>query len=639
MLRSTLCLSVASMILAGIAVGEEVGTERAELKLPTVSVSGLRPQAEPDITSTVTVVTAADLSVRDTPYIADQLRAVPGLGISRTGGAGSMTQIRIRGGEANHTLVLLDGIEVSDPVNGETDFGLFSGAGAGGIEVARGEQSALYGSDAIGGVINILTLPHEGFQGQLEAGSRSTYRFNAGYGWQFDKGNLSLALHDTATDGVDTSGLDGEEDGFRNLSSFIRGGVELEQGWSANGLIRYSDSEIDFDSDTDFDGLLNDVDRVTEAEQWTIGGVVQGDAFGLDHVFRTSYSKVTRDNFADGAFSDQANGDRTKFAYSPSFAFSSGFADLSIAGLVDHETEDYSVIDDAFSGATDQDQSFETVGLAAEVAARLNRVSVNASVRHDDNDGRFDDTTTWRVGGAFRFDFGGKLRASAGTGVKNPTFTELFGFFPGTFEGNPNLLPEESTSWEVGWDQSYGALDWSLTYFSAELEDEIFTSFFVADPGDPDDPFDDVFFSRPENRDGTSERSGVEFAAAWRVNEAIQVKGAISNIKSENDSGADEIRVPEWTGSVALNWSSKSKPGLRVGLAADYVGEQLDIDFGSFQTVTLDPYALVSATFEYPLTKRISLTLRGENLLDETVTDVFGYNGPGAGAFVGLRIR
>ena len=95
--------------------------------------------------------------MRDAPFIVDQLRAVPGLGVSRNGAVGGLTQVRIRGAEANQTLVLVDGIEVSDPVTGETDFGLWSGLDAGRIEVLRGEQSALYGSEAIGGVVNIVT--------------------------------------------------------------------------------------------------------------------------------------------------------------------------------------------------------------------------------------------------------------------------------------------------------------------------------------------------------------------------------------------------------------------------------------------------------------------------------------------------
>jgi len=113
-----------------------------------IIVTGLRAVPASDVTSSVTVLDFETLAIRNSPFIADQLRAVPSLGVSRSGGLGNATQIRIRGGEANHTLVLLNGIEISDPFNGETDFGLWSGLNTQRIEVARGEQSGLYGSDA-----------------------------------------------------------------------------------------------------------------------------------------------------------------------------------------------------------------------------------------------------------------------------------------------------------------------------------------------------------------------------------------------------------------------------------------------------------------------------------------------------------
>ncbi len=631
MLKTSLCCGVALVILPNAALSQD-GIDAsgevviADLKLETVAVAGLRPQNEQDITTSVTVLDASDLAVRDNPYLADQLRAVPGLGVSRSGAAGGLTQVRVRGAEANHTLVLLNGIEVSDPVTGETDFGLFSGLNASRIEVARGEQSALFGSDAIGGVINVVTGADEGFHGLMEGGSRSTYRLDAGYGWDFDGGDLSVAFADVISDGVDTAGLEGEKDGYQTYSGVVLGGADLPADWRVNGLLRYGYGEVDSDPDLDFDGRLDNADRVTEAEQWTLGGALLGDAFGLNHAIRASFNQVERDNFADGVSADMATGERSKLAYSPSARFGVREGDVTLSGLIELEKEDYSVRDTQFGGGTDQDQSFESLGLAGEVAARFDALTLNASVRRDDNDGRFEDATTWRVGGAYRLEFGGKLRGSVGTGVKNPTFTELFGFFPGSFTGNPDLEPERSTSWEIGWDQSYDDVNWSLTYFEAALEDEIFTDF-------------SSFPFRAANRAGDSERSGVEFSADWYVSDALSLAGALSNISSDNDSGAQEIRVPEWTGSLAVNWRSQDKTGLRAGLAIDYVGEQLDTDFGLFQTVELDPYALVSATAEYPLTERLSLTLRGENLLDEDVTDVFGFNGPGAGLFVGVRVR
>ncbi len=608
-------------------------------KLPVVDVAGLRPGTETDITTSVTTIDAADLAVRDNPYIADQLRAVPGVGVSRSGAAGGLTQVRLRGAEANHTLVLIDGIEVSDPTTGETDFGLFSGLYPARIEVARGEQSALYGSDAIGGVINIVTSDAVGLRGQVEAGTDKTQRLNGRYGFDLGSGDLQIGGSRVSSDGVDTSGLGGETDGYENSSVFATGGGMLAEGWEVRALARYGEAEVQTDPDTDFDGRLDNADRVTESEQFTLGGAVSGGAFGVDHLFRASYNQVERENFADGVSQTVADSDRTKFAYSPSVDLVAGAADLTVSGLVDWEQENYTASDTAFGGFTNQDQTFETLGLAGEVQARFDALTLTASARHDDNDGLFDDASTWRVGGAYGFEFGGRLRASAGAGVKNPTFTELFGFFPGSFIGNPDLKPEQSVSWEIGWDQSYEDVTWSLTYFEAELEDEIFTDFIVLDTGDPSDPFDDVFGSTAENRTRRSERSGVEFAAQWEVSEAVALTGAVSNITSSNDSDTQEIRVPEWTGSLAVNWASQSKEGLRAGVALDYVGEQLDTDFGSFQAVTLDAYTLVSATAEYPVTDRLSVTLRGENLLDETVTDVFGYNGPGASVLFGVKVR
>ena len=137
------------LVLSGTASAQTL----AETRLDTVTVSGLRPVADDSLTEDVTVLDEDDLAIRATPFAVDQLRAAPGIGVSRSGSVGGLTQVRLRGAEGNHTLVFLDGIEFSDPVTGETDFGLLSGLDIARIEVLRGEQSSLYGSDAIGGVI------------------------------------------------------------------------------------------------------------------------------------------------------------------------------------------------------------------------------------------------------------------------------------------------------------------------------------------------------------------------------------------------------------------------------------------------------------------------------------------------------
>ncbi|WP_409433956.1 TonB-dependent receptor plug domain-containing protein [Litorimonas sp. RW-G-Af-16] len=593
-----------------------------------IIVTSLRAIPASDVTSSISILNEADLAIRNSPYFVDQLRAIPSVGVSRSGAVGAITQVRIRGAEGNHTLVLLNGVEVSDPTIGETDFSLWSGLNTQRVEVARGEQSVLYGSDSIGGVISITT-GGEGISGAIEYGSFDTLRGQFGINKQIEGLSFGLNAAGFKTDGVDIAGLDGEKDGSESYS--ISGNAELEitPDWSISGFssLRRSDSQTD--PDTNFDGLLDNANRFRRADQFIAAASINGQTGVVNHIARANFNELVADNFAEDVFTNQVTGQRTKLLYSPSVSFGDTNQNVTLSGLVDWESTNYQRKDtNTAFGDPNQSQTFETLGIAAEARARLGAIALNGSVRHDDNDGRFEDATTWRVGGAYNFDFGGKLRASTGAGVTNPSFTEIFGFFPGSFVGNPELVPEKSKSWEVGYDHNFGNVEASISYFDASLENEIFTAF-----GFPT--------STADNREGESERSGIEASLGWQVSDTLNISAAASKISSENDSEEDEIRVPEFTASAAINWQSSTKDGLRAGLAADYVGSQDDFNFGSFpaERVALDSYVLVSATAEYPLNDRLSVTVRGENLLDETTVDVFGYNGTGAGVFVGFKIR
>ncbi|WP_371395679.1 TonB-dependent receptor plug domain-containing protein [Fretibacter rubidus] len=594
-----------------------------------IIVTGLRAVPFDDVTSSVSVIDALDISIRNSPYIADQLRAVPGVGLSRSGAVGGLSQIRIRGAEANHTLVLVDGIEVSNPVTGETDFGLWGGVNASRIEVARGEQSAVYGSDAIGGVVS-MTTGQDGLRLEAEYGRFDTKRGALNYGGEANGVRFNLGASVFDTDGVDTAGLGGEKDGSSAYALGGSLGFDISDNWAASLLGSYRISSVATDPDLNFDGALDNADRDSDSEQILLGAKLDGQTGAVSHQVRGSYNDVTLTNEADTVFTDETQGERVKLSYSPSINFGTDEIGITASALIDYEAEDYVRIStDTLFGDPNQSQSFNTLGLSGELRARLDNIALNASLRRDDNDGRFDNATTWRVGGAYNFDFGTKLRGSFGTGVKNPTFTELFGFFPGSFVGNPDLTPETSESWEIGFDHSFETVTLSATYFDAALENEIFTVF------NPD------FSSSPANRDSDSDRSGVEVSTNWDVTSAWSLSGALSKISSSDNNDTPEIRVPEWTGSASVLWSSPTKDGFNIGAALDYVGSQDDFNFGTFpaERVTLDSYVLLSATAAYPLTDRIALTLRGENLLDEDTRDVFGFNSTGAGVFFGFRLR
>ena len=614
-LRTALLGASALVFVSSFALAEDT------LTLDPVEVSGLRPIELDRITSSVSVLTAEDLVIRLSPNPADQLRAVPGVAISRSGGVGALTQVRMRGAEANHTLVLFEGIEISDPVNGDTDFGLLTALPTGRIEVLRGAASSIHGSDAIGGVVSISAAREAGLNGFAEAGSFGTARGAIGLTGE----RFGGAVTGFTTDGVDASGTGGAKDGSEALSGFLNGNFDLGADWSLSliGLARQTESQ--FDADTDFDGLLNDEDRRTEADQWLVGGALAGRTGPIDHTIRASFNEVDRDNFIDGEKADDSNGQRTKLAWLPSV--SAGMH--SLTAIIDYEREQYDRTDVQYGGASNASETFTSVGVGAEYRLTAGAFDASASARFDDNDGRFDDATTWRIGAGYAFEpISGRIRASVGTGVKNPTFTELFGFFPGSFTGNPDLKPEESTSWEIGWEQTVGTFSYSATYFEADLENEIFTAF------NPD------FTSTAANRETDSERSGIELAARWQALDNLAFSGQATLFDSKDNNGADEIRVPESTASISADWLVNAD-GFRLGAALDYVGEQGDTDFGPFpaRAVSLDAYTLASITAEYPITDRVAFTLRGENVFDETATDVYGYNGPGAGVFVGLRLK
>ncbi|MCA8900704.1 MAG: TonB-dependent receptor [Hyphomonas sp.] len=619
MLRAALLSSIALAVIQAPALADP--ETEADLELDTVEVAGMQPLDPERLTESVSVLTEEALAVRAAPNIADQLRAVPGVAVSRSGGTGSLTQVRMRGAEANHTLVLFDGFEVSDPITGETDFGLMTALPARRIEVLRGEASSIYGSDAIGGVVDVRPGAGEGLRARIEAGSRDT--LNGAASWSGE--HVLAGLSGFRTDGVDVSGLGGETDGSEALSGLVRGQASLGGGWAIAGLALVRQSETEADSDTDFDGRLDDVTRKTEADQTLFGLSLTGDTGAIGHEVRASRGEVSRDNSDEFGLLDTATGTRTKFSWLPSYETGAHRVTL----LVEREEEDYDRRDVEYGGATTILESFESTGLAGEYRYTGERVQLSASARHDENDGRFEDADTWRLGAGYLLPGDTvRLRASAGRGVKNPTFTELFGFFPGSFVGNADLKPETSTSWEAGVDWQVGEAMLSATYFSADLENEIYTAF------NPD------FTSTAANRAGDSERSGVEFAGLWQATPALTLSGQVTLTESSNDTGADEIRVPKETASLAVNWQPDAD-GWRAGVAFDYVGKQDDFDFGTFPEtrVTLDSYVLMSASLEYPLSDHVSLTLRGENLLDEDAVDVFGYAAPGAAGLVGLAFR
>ena len=586
-----------------ISIGQRIGVSQAA-----------------NLTSPVSVITETEIAARGQQYISDLLRSLPGIAVNSSGPAGGLTQIRVRGSEANHVLVLIDGVEVANPSSGEFDFSGLRAEDVVRIETLRGEQSALYGSDAIGGVINIITRAgstQEGWRASVEAGSRETLEGQVSAVIPLGGAALSLNGNVFTTDGYDISGLDGERDGSKSrnlnigLNKFELGGLTLSGKFGTSRL------DAQFDENSTFDGRLNDSNSETTVRTETARIDAHFDIAGFSNLI-TSHM-VDTDTDTRAGFSTRSKGAR----HGINWAAKKEFGDSSFTALAEAEHEAYSITPN-FTEADAEPDNW-TYALAGDYRYNAGPISLTASARHDIND-LFEDATTWRVGGSFAFEnFGGRIRGSIGTGVKNPSLIELFGFFPASrFTGNRDLQPEQSLGFSLGYEQELGSLNLSVDYFRSELKDEITTVF------NPD------FTSTVINLDTDSTRQGVELEARWDISERLSARGAATFLSSEQND-IEEIRRPDFIASASVTYRPVDVLALTATL--DHNGSQLDTDFGTFQNVTLDAFTLLGLNAAYDVNDTVTLSLRGDNLLDEDYQEVFGYASPGRAIYGGVKAR
>ncbi|MDH3692383.1 MAG: TonB-dependent receptor, partial [Gammaproteobacteria bacterium] len=253
-------------------------------------------------------------------------------------------------------------------------------------------------------------------------------------------------------------------------------------------------------------------------------------------------------------------------------------------------------------------------------------------MRRDNND-RFKDETTYRFTGSHLISTNTRLHSSYGTGVKNPGFVDLFGFFPGSFRGNPALEPEKSEGWDIGVEQHFhegrGIVD--IIYFDSNLEDEIGTDFVF-------DPSSGNFVSTTVNLTGESERRGIEIFGSYDINDALSVIGSLTFTDSEDPNGDEEIRRPGVTGSIHVNYSFvDNRANLNFGIRHD--GSQDDLRFLDnppfTEVVELDSFTLVKLSGSFQVNDRFRIFGRVENLFDEDYQEIFGFNNLGRAIYFG----
>lgn len=633
--RNLRLLSAASLLAC--LPSTVVWAEEAPVLLPEIVVSASSvPLPAEQIGSAVTVITAEEIERKQVRILSDVLREVPGLAVNRSGTVGTLTQVRIRGAEGNQTLVIIDGVEVNDPSAGsEFDFGNVLASDIERIEVLRGPQSALYGSDAIGGVINIITKKGSGpatASLSVEGGSfrtgQATANLRGGGEWY----HYSLGATGFSTDGVSIapeSEGNSEEDGHRNQTYNAKLGISPIDNLEIELFGRYVKSVTDTDAFQPVSGVFRSVDSDSETRTTQRSSrarvkysLLEGN---WEHIVSAALNQAERDSYSGGALTSEIDGEKAHYDYQSNFFFDTptfAEAEHRLTLLIEREDEAQRTAS-AFS-VTDLD--ITNYGFVGEYGVGLwDRLFLSSSLRYDNND-IFDDETTFRATAAYLHqETATRLHGSYGTGVKNPTLFELFGSGP-NFIPNPDLSPETSKGWDIGVEQGFfdDRLSIDVTYFNNRITDLIQGSGLTA-----------------VNLNGTSKIDGLEVSARAELLEGLNVRGQYTYTNGQDANGVELVRRAKHLASANLAYDFLEGRA-KLDLGVDFNGEQRDSQFVSVplfrrNNVTLDDFILVNVAGSYEVIEGIEVYGRVENLFDEDYEEVLGFDSPGVGAFLGVR--
>ncbi len=588
-------------------------TDNSEIE-DALTVYGVRlEQAATEVGSSVSILTAADIEAIGSDFLLDAIATVPGVTINQNGGFGGFASVRIRGVSSEQTLVIIDGVVANDPSSpgGGFDFARLDPSNVDRIEVLKGPQSTLWGTDAIGGVVNIVTKrPQQGLAGNAfaEAGSFNSLRGGAEISAAGDRFDFRLAATGFSTDGIskaDEANGNTEKDGFDSNALSAAGGVNLAGDARLQATFMWTDGESEFDSFSFGDqGNVADGDEVSKTKEFVGNLSLHLPLFDgkLENEVSAGYSDIDRSSVSAGLPAYSSNGSRKIYRYQGTLRVTDNNRIAFGA-----ERED--------SAAKDDDTSINGLFALYELHA-LDSLTLTAGFRRDDHD-RFDAETTGRLAVAYNPSDQVTLRASWGEGFKAPTLFQTTFFCCGAIEPNPDLKPETSEAYDIGLEvrsvDGRGAI--GLTYFDQDTENLINFSFVAGGY---------------ENID-RARSNGIEIDGHYQLTDWFDAAISYAYIDTEDGSGAPLLRVPEHSGD--LLFSIRPEGRLSGTLQVKYNGSEQDPN-GS-----VDSWTRVDVTGRFALNESVELYTRVENLFDEQYQQIIGYGTPGLSGHFGARMR
>jgi len=576
--------------------------------LGEVVLSGsLSPVTEDRTGATVEVLEGKDLAGSDTSVI-QRLDRLPGISSTANGGLGANATLQVRGLPGRYVVVRVNGIDMNDPSGTQNsfNFGSLTPAGIDRVEVLKGSQSALYGSEAIGGVIDITTYrPTElGFSGRVssEYGSDNTRAATLSFGYLTDRAELAYTYGRVLTDGFSARADDDEDDGFRQTTQTFTGRYNLTDTLTIGAAVtdRSGDLEIDRSS-TDNSGATSFEER---------GARIFGELQTGNVLHTLAYSYFDIDRRDPTGFTTRFQGDRKRLSYLGSAALA---GDMTLNFGLDRTEESFN------SGGTTGDE--RTLSAQAELLmAPLDNVDLSAALRYDDNSD-FGGKATGRLAAVWRPQDDLAFRAVLGTGFRAPSLYERFSFY-----GDPALQPEESRSLELGVEKTYGdTASVKATVFYTEIDDLIQFDGASTACGSGFGCYNQV--------PGTTKSRGIELSGTYALSSRTEVFGNYTYTHASTN-GERLTRTPKH--DLLLGVETDVTDRLQATLDIRHVGDVVPSIYAPADH-KVGTYTLVGAGMSYDVTDTAQAYLRVENLFDEDYETAGGFNTPGRSAFFGVR--
>ena len=612
-----LALSIA-LALPNAAFAQSDGSAT---ELDEVVVTATRTQvAVQDSLLPVQVIDREEIARSQARSLQDLLKGRAGIGMSNQGGLGKLTTVNIRGTESDHVLVLVDGIRIGSATAGLAMFQDLPIDQIERVEIVRGPRSSLYGSEAIGGVIQIFTVRGgTGLQKNLRLGGGSNNLREAGGGFSYrgDRAWVSAQAAFQETDGINAcrgtaagwgAGCFADEpddDGYRNLSVNLRGGVDITDSVEVEAHFLNADSFNEFDGSTYSGNESDNLQQVlggrlgwTPSERTKVTAQVGRalDEYDTYYADDSAGTRVFVDTFDTRRDTASAQGD-----------FGFGEKQLLSVGA------DWQQDDITSTTAFDAD-SRDNTGVFVEYQGTFGTQQLQASVRNDDNE-QFGNHTTGSLGWGMAFSSGFKLNASYGTGFKAPTFNDLY--YP--FFGNPDLKPESSKSFNLGLAQYASTWNWTFNLYETRVDDLV--------------SYDAAIFL-PNNietaRIRGAELTGAMSLAGWDV--AAQISHVDPRNRTEGGNYGNVLaRRARDTARIDVD---RAFGDFRFGITANGAGHRFD---DAANSVRLAGYGTLDLRVEYALHRDWTLQARATNVFDREYETIAWYNQPGRE--YGLSIR